>query len=331
MRNVTTRASVAGAITALVLSSHAAPAAAAEDILFIGNSFIYSPFIDYGGVGVVDLNGTSYSGIAGLFKTFTEQAGLDYNVNVELRGGQSLQYHYNNRLDEIGSAAWDTVVMHDYSTLSASSPGDPTNLNTYSALLEQYIHGTNADFDNPNANPDADVFLMQTWARADQVYNNTNGHWYGTSLEAMAGDLHDAYYGAAAMNPGIEGVIPVGDAWLLAVQTGVADRNPYDGIGENMVDVWGPDHYHQGSFGSYLEALTIYGMVTGLDPRLLGAGETAASVLGLSEVDAVTAQVLAFQTLQIAPVPEPASYAMFLSGLGMLGFVAARRRRQQNR
>jgi len=326
-KKTTFRARIGGAVAAVVLAAQAAPASA-TDILFIGNSFIDSPFISYGGVGVVDLNGTGYSGVAGLFKTFTEQAGLDYNVSVELRGGSSLQYHYTNKLAQIGSSAWDTVIMHDYSTLDSAAPGDPTKLNTYSALLEQYIHGTNADFANANANPDAEVFLMQTWARADQVYNTPSSPWYGTSLEQMAGDLHDAYYGAAWANTEIDGVIPAGDAWLLAVQTGIADRNPYDGIDPGKMDVWGPDHYHQSAFGSYLEALTIFGKVTGVDPRSLGSNETAATVLGLSPIDAVTAQVVAYQTLQIAPVPEPATYAMLFSGLGIVGWVSARRRRR---
>ena len=312
-------------IATLALAAHMAPASA-NDILFIGNSFFYAPFISYGGVGVTDLNNTGYSGVAGLFKTFTQEAGLNYNVSVELVGGQSLQYHYNNKITQIGSQSWDTVVMQDYSTLSASSPGNPSALYTYSQHLEQFIHGTDAK-PNANANPNADVYLMQTWARADQVYNTPSSPWYHTSVEAMTTALHNAYYTAGAMDTNIKGVIPAGDAWLLAMQTGVADRNPYDGIDPGKVNLWGPDSYHQSAFGSYLEGLVLFGQITGLDPRSLGVNETAATVLGLSQVEAMTAQVIAFQELQIAAaVPEPQSYALLLGGLGVIGFVARRRR-----
>lgn len=325
------RARTYGALAAAVLAAHAVPASA-TDILFIGNSFFYAPFISYGGVGVTDLNGTGYSGIAGLFKTFTAESGLDYHVSIEAVGGQSIQYHYNNKRTQISSSAWDVVVMQDYSTLNASAPGNPSSLYTYSKLMEQFIHGTNATYANPNGNAAADVYLMQTWARADQVYNTPGGPWNNTSLETMNTALHNAYYTAAAMDPEIEGVIPTGDSWLLAVQTGIADRNPYDGIDPGKVDVWGPDHYHQSAFGSYLEALMIFGQITGLDPRSLGSDETAAGVLGITPIQAVTAQVLAFQQLQIAAaVPEPQTYALLMSGIGVIAFVASRRGRRQPR
>jgi hypothetical protein len=314
------------AVAAAALAACAAPASA-ENILFMGNSFLYAPFFTYNGVGVTDLNNTGMSGEAGLFKTFTLESGLNYNVSIEAVGGQGINYHYANKLGQIGSQRWDTVVMHDYSTLSSTQPGNPQNLYTYSALMEQYIHGTNASFANPNGNANANVYLMETWARADQIYNTPGGFYNGTSPEYMTTSLHNAYYTAAAMDTHIKGVIPVGDAWLLAMQTGIADRNPYDGIDPGKVDLWASDHYHQSIFGGYLEALVLYGQVTGLDPRLLGAGEQAAATLGLTGVQATTAQVLAFQQLQISAVPESETYAMLLAGLGVVGFLARRRSR----
>jgi hypothetical protein len=49
-----------------------------------------------------------------------------------------------------------------------------------------------------------------------------------------------------------------------------------------QIDLWAYDHYHASTAGYYLEALVVFAGVTGHDPRLLGAGETAANELGLS-------------------------------------------------
>lgn len=314
-----------GAMTTLVLAAWGT-SAQAENILFVGNSFLYAPFFTYNGVGVTDLNGTGMSGEAGLFKTLTMEAGLNYTVSIEAVGGQGLNYHYANKLTQIGSQKWDTVVMHDYSTLSSTQPGNPSNLYQYSALLEQYIHGTNTSFANANANANANIFLMETWARADQVYNTPGGPYNGGTLEGMTTALHNAYATAAANDTKLKGVIPVGDAWMLAVQTGIADRNPYNGIDPGKVDLWASDHYHQSTFGGYLEALVLFGSLTGLDPRSLGVNEQAAATLGLTGIQATTAQVLAFQALQIAAaVPEPETYALLFAGLGVIGFVTRRR------
>ncbi|WP_077034505.1 PEPxxWA-CTERM sorting domain-containing protein [Pelomonas sp. KK5] len=86
------------------------------------------------------------------------------------------------------------------------------------------------------------------------------------------------------------------------------------------------DSYHASAWGSYLEALTDFGQVTGLDPRSLGAGETAATALGISGTQAVALQSLAYEQLQIsAAVPEPQSWALMLGGLAVLGRLARRR------
>jgi hypothetical protein len=62
----------------------------------------------------------------------------------------------------------------------------------------------------------------------------------------------------------------------------VADPDPYDGVSFGQVDLWGWDHYHASAYGYYLEALVVFGGVTGRDPRSLGEQETSAVDLGLS-------------------------------------------------
>ena len=273
---------------------------AATKILFVGNSFThgnFDPTQHYNAANVHDLNGLGWGGVPGIFKKLADESGLSYDVSMEAVSAQSLQYHYSSKLGEIGSTKFDVVALQDYSTLDINNPGNPTELHTYSKLLEQYIHVVG---NNPNANPNAKVFLTATWPRADQVYNTPGGHWNGTSIERMGADIHEGYFGAALLDTAIAGVNPVGDAFLLAVHTGVADRDPYDGIDAGKIDLWNVDYYHASAWGSYLEALTLFGNMTGLDPRSFGGGDQAASGLGISSAQAIALQNVAAQVLNFA-------------------------------
>lgn len=82
------------------------------------------------------------------------------------------------------------------------------------------------------------------------------------------------------------------------VAAGIADPNPYDGIGAGQFDLWAYDHYHGSAYGYYLEALSIFGRVTGLDPRSLGSKEKAAFDLGITPDVAAALQRIAFETLE---------------------------------
>ncbi|MDA0311856.1 MAG: hypothetical protein O2992_07035 [Gemmatimonadetes bacterium] len=44
------------------------------------------------------------------------QAGLGYDVYLEARGGSGFEFHFKNKLDVIGTRAWDLVVVHSQST-----------------------------------------------------------------------------------------------------------------------------------------------------------------------------------------------------------------------
>ena len=77
-------------------------------------------------------------------------------------------------------------------------------------------------------------------------------------------------------------MIPVGEAWNRAIETGVADPNPYDGIDAGKLNLWTFDNYHASTHGYYLEALMVFGSVTGRDPRSLGENECSAFELGIS-------------------------------------------------
>jgi hypothetical protein len=266
-------------------------------VLFIGNSFTFaagSPVRFYRAGTVTDLNDEGVGGVPALFKSFTDQAGLAYDVSLETRGGTGLDFHLAEKSAVIGSRAWDTVVMHGYSTLDADKPRDPAKLVSTSKEMAGLLRTKNAG---------VAIYLMATWSRADQTYPQ-DGAWAGKPIEAMAHDIRTAYDSAAAA-AAAKAVIPVGEAWSRAIQAGVADPNPYDGVDADKLDLWTYDHYHGSTYGYYLEALVVFGAVTGRDPRSLGDTECSAFELGLSRAQARALQQVAFDELAKAAAVKP--------------------------
>ena len=276
-------ASAALAVVALTLS--AGLARAAETVLFIGNSFTYganSPVWKYRGDSVTDLNGGGVGGVPALFKLFAKEAGLDYAVSLETAPGQGLDFHLKQKMSLIDKP-WDHVVMHGLSTLDAAKPGDPALLIDTVGQMARALHARN---------PKVDILITATWSRADQTYPDA-GHWHGQPIEAMGRDIRKAYDAAAAASPDVRGVAPVGDAWNRAFAVGFADPNPYDGISAGKVNLWAWDSYHASAYGYYLEALVVFGRLTGKDPASLGARETAAQELGISPPQVTALQQIA--------------------------------------
>lgn len=271
------------------LAMFVAGAAEAKTILFVGNSFTqgaHSPVRAYRPDLVTDLNGDGIGGVPALFKTFTTEAGLDFTVSLETDGGKGLEYHYANKKQLI-DRAWDMVVLQGLSTLDRKNPGDPTLHVENAALLAAMFK---------RANPAVDVSIVSTWSRADQTYLST-GHWHGRPITAMADDLAAASRLALQRSRDIRRAIPVGAAWNRAFAERVADPNPYDGISFGQVDLWTYDQYHASAAGYYLEALVLFGKLTGVDPTTLGAREKGADAIGLSPELASTLQRIAKETL----------------------------------
>jgi hypothetical protein len=314
------RRSAFAIVTAFSLAALATPASATT-ILFVGNSFTYgdpaggAPIVqNYKPGSVTDLNGSRIGGVPALFKAFTVEAGLNYDVSLETSPGKGLDWHYDNRLSTIAKP-FDVVVLQSYSTLDASKPGDPATLIKYSGLLAQAFH---------DQNPNVDIRLDATWSRADQTYK-PGGAWYGQSIYQMALDVRSGYDKADFASSLISDVIPVGQAWNRAIASGLADENPFNGIDAGKINLWAPDAYHASPYGYYLEALTMFGNITGLDPRSLGANELVARDLGISPEIAGSLQALASAQLA-AEVPEPDMAVMFLTMAGLMAW--ARKRKQ---
>jgi hypothetical protein len=94
--------------------------------------------------------------------------------------------------------------------------------------------------------------------------------------------------------------------WSRAMQTGVADPNPYDGIEPGKLNLWTYDHYHGSAHGYYLEALVTFGSLTGRDPRSLGENECSAYELGFSRSEVNALQQVAFDQLASTGAVTPA-------------------------
>ncbi|WP_336298306.1 DUF4886 domain-containing protein [Sphingomonas sp. QA11] len=269
--------------------------AAAKTILFVGNSFTqgaHSAVRRYRTDTVTDLTGDGTGGVPAIFKLMAQQAGLSYEVSLETQGGKGLDFHYETRRALL-DRKWDVVVLQDFSTLDRARPGDPGLLLRYSGLFATMFR---------QRNPAVRIELNSTWSRADETYL-PKGHWYGKPITAMALDLR-AGANLALANRSVDGIIAVGEAWNRAFAEKVADPNPYDGIDFGKLDLWTYDQYHGSVAGYYLEALMIFGKVTGRDPRMLGAKERAADDLGLSEGQAVALQNVAFRQIEAEKTPR---------------------------
>jgi hypothetical protein len=276
-------------ILGLLVSSWAlsASGASAERILFVGNSFTFgalSPVQQWGAASVTDLNGEGIGGVPALFKRFFEESGRHDQVALETAAGRSLEWHWTNRRGLL-DRRWDEVVLQEYSTLDPVQPGNPDKLVQYSAVLSSLFRARN---------PKARITLVATWSRPDLTYP-PGQHWSGRPIERMALDVRRGDELARRATPAIARIHPVGEAFNCAIASGIADRNPYDGIEPGKVDLWAPDHYHASTTGYYLEALTIFAGVTGLDPRRLGPKESAAAELGIAPGLAERLQTIAYR------------------------------------
>lgn len=289
----------AALIASTVLALAGTGTAAGTSVLFIGNSFTFgsgSAVRFYRADTVTDLNSEGIGGVPALFKSFTDQAGLDYEVALETRGGVGLDFHLDEKLGVIGRRAWDIVVAHGYSTLDKEKPRDPAKLVATSQRMAEFLR---------ERNPKTDLYLMATWSRADQTYP-AKGAWHGQPIEAMTRDVRAAYDQAAAAASAT--VIPVGESWIRAMHGGVADTNPYDGIDAGKLNLWAADSYHASTHGYYLEALMVFGYITHRDPRSLGNNECSAFELGIAKKDATRLQQIAFDELTAAGLqirPDP--------------------------
>jgi len=324
------------AAAAFAFISVQSQAEAAPTILFIGNSFTYaahSAVKHYRPETVHDLNppdarGDTIGGVPALFKALTKEAGLDYDVSLETIGGVGFDAHLARKRTLIDKP-WDIVVGHGLSSLDGDHPGNPALListtkeladllaaknpqvkfyllATWSRADMTYPHeaanrggrGGDAEGAAPAARRGGAARAASAGADAQAPRAPEPSPWLGKPIEQMGKDIEVAYEQAARGAGGhVAGVIPMGLAWNNAIDTGVADNNPYDDAGASKMNLWAYDSYHASSYGYYLEALLDFGVVTKHDPQSLAAVDQVAEDLGISRAQAGALQKIAHDTL----------------------------------
>ena len=339
--------------------------AATSSVLFVGNSYTFgrvNPVMGYNTANVRDLTdipGTGgnafephpWGGVPGIFKQFTVQAGLDVDVALSTRNAASLRGHLLNTngvvdlRSNLSSQTWTQVVLQEQSdeplAKRAGLGSNPDWFNAYANKLEDFVHlGAATSYYERDlfagATEAARTAACRAATGASATTCNTLRNIPANPNASAATQLCLAYANAAALagadgSGGFAGIAPVGESFLRAVTSGVATRNMWaaSAATDGLIDLWFDDGTHASTYGSYLSALTLFGTLTGLDPASLGAAEVAAADLGISRADALALQRVASDQLGFAaPVPEPATAALWalglLAGLGRL----ARQRRQ---
>jgi hypothetical protein len=220
---------------------------------------------------------------------------LSYDVSLETHPGVGLDWHWANSFAKLDKA-WDHVVLQSFSTLDRDKPGDPTLLADYTQRWADVLVARN---------PAVDIRLDSTWSRADLTYRNQSP-WTGKVIYAMADDLSCGYAQAAKGAARVKGVVQVGQAFNRALRAGLAAPNPYEGVAYGQVNLWAYDSYHASAFGYYLEALMLFGSITGKDPLSLGPREQAALEMGFSPLQTTALQRVAHD--QLAADQTPSDY-----------------------
>ena len=160
----------------VVLAQAALQAAIADpvSVLFIGNSYTFgrvNPVLGYNAVNVRDLTASMYAanpaganafephpwgGVAGIFKQFTVQAGLDYDVAISARNAASLRGQFLNTnaagWDLRGNMSvqrWNQVVLQEQSdeplTRRPGLASNPDYFKNYADKIEDFLHRGTAD------------------------------------------------------------------------------------------------------------------------------------------------------------------------------------------
>ena len=298
-----------------------------------------------------------FGGIPGIFLQFTREARLHYSVSVVAVSSATLTGYLNNAGSEEGDlpliegTTWDMVVLQDQSfrplpatiTVNGQSVATRGDFAGFESGVIGLINAVDA-IASAAGKPNPVITLYETQPLASYGYTSTNPNApiFGSStsppgglnapyvgdpdpIGAMAVDLHDAYEQAAsdymASNPtgSKVNVALAGDAWVSAINTRVAVRDPYLANNPGFeVDLWDsnpldaccttPIGYHPSPYGAYLSTLVLFFEITQASPESLLAEfdpadprhkHSAADALGISPDIAWKLAFVASETVRL--------------------------------
>jgi len=287
------------------------PAQTTPNILFVGNSFTHGqiePTHSYNNANVFDSNINNFGGaggIPGIFKKMAADLSYPCNVTIEAVSSQTLAYHFDNQQPTIDQSKWQLVILQDYSTEPTTTAGDVAAFDADVFNLRNLIM---------TANPNAKIFLYETWARPD-ICSLGSGSTF-PSLAAMLSELRTNYFNANSTY-NLQGVVPVGEAFAQAITDGYGDSNPINGIDAGKFNLWASDNYHPSIYGAYMDAAVFFAKITGIDPRTIPTGVgSAAAGLGISSTDAAHLNTVAYEVTATAPAITSANATTFATSQG---------------
>src|SRR6201996_2216706 len=164
MHRLVPRASALAAL-ALCAAASATPSSTPIEILFVGDSYTFGrvdPVMSYNAANVhdltaafnaVDSSGTNsfephpWGGVPGIFKEFTDEAGLNYDVSISARNAASLRGQFLDTASSawdlrgnVASQNWNVVVLQDQSDVSLpAGKGKNANNAQFQAYVNQFV------------------------------------------------------------------------------------------------------------------------------------------------------------------------------------------------
>ena len=258
-------------------------ASAANKVLFIGNSYTFG-------------SGGTHS-VPDIFDALANAAGHEDPTTVmRAVGGKDYKFHYQNSLEQIRQSLWSHVVLQNYSTL-------PTHLKK---TEEHFEYGTKLYEAIISNNPETQVMLYMTWARAN-AHPLISGHSTPKSFastDEMLGELRTNYYALAEQltetHPDNAPVIvnPVGEAWNKA-----GGNLPIED--PRFTSLHGKDNHHGNDAGYYLSASVHYASIYQASPEgLFATPEVEALGLKLNSELALELERVAWQCVK-GPTTKP--------------------------
>ncbi|MGF1467361.1 MAG: hypothetical protein ACFCGT_14645 [Sandaracinaceae bacterium] len=167
--------------------------------------------------------------------------GTILDTDRAVHGGYSLRLHWRRSglQERVAAGGFDAVVLQGHSTGPLRRPDE---MATYARRISRLVHQVGGG-----------VVLMQTWARGRRSGFYRDREHHVRSPSQMEAQLHWVY-GVLARDVGAT-LSPVGHAWLDAQRS------------HPRIPLHRADHTHPGLAGTYLAACTLYGTLTGRDPR----------------------------------------------------------------